>query len=151
MAGVACAVMPLVRIGSGVLRCPAPPFASPRPLLCSLSQRCWFSAVCLCQVCVIVEWRWCDGACSSRCLSSLPLFSPFSFSFFSSLFVLVFGVVRAQPCEHARYPRTPLHLPLPAAVSLLSSVPLPAFPRVPPFFRWNGGGGFTMCRSVRWA
>jgi hypothetical protein len=30
-------------------------------------------------------------------------------------FLLVFGVVRAQPCEHARYPRTPLR-------SLLSSL-----------------------------
>lgn len=29
-------------------------------------------------------------------------------SFFLFLFVLVFGVVRAQLCEHARYPRTPL-------------------------------------------
>ena len=37
----------------------------------------------------------------SRLLSCLFVFLLF-FSF------LVFGVVRAQPCEHARYPRTPL-------------------------------------------
>nr|DAS08672.1 MAG TPA: hypothetical protein [Caudoviricetes sp.] len=59
--------------------------------------------------------------------------------FFSSL-LLVFGVVRAQPCEHARYPRTPLRLPCCVLSSLLRS---------PPFLLlWNGGGGFTMCRSV---
>ena len=48
----------------------------------------------------------------SRCLSSLsssllPL----------SLLLLVFGVVRAQLCEHARYPRTPC---IPLLCSLLS-------------------------------
>ena len=39
---------------------------------------------------------------------SLSLSLSSSSSFFFFLFVLVFGVVRAQPCEHARYPRTPL-------------------------------------------
>lgn len=39
--------------------------------------------------------------------------SPFLFTSSSLLlFVLVFGVVRAQLCEHARYPRTPLCLRL---------------------------------------
>ena len=33
------------------------------------------------------------------------------------LFVLVFGVVRAQLCEHARYPRTPLCCPFSLIVS----------------------------------
>ena len=41
----------------------------------------------------------------SCCLSSSSLCLPLL------LFVLVFGVVRAQLCEHARYPRTPLRLP----------------------------------------
>lgn len=54
--------------------------------------------------------------------------------------VLVFGVVRAQPCEHARYPRTPLCF----LVAFLSSLVFCA----PPFCVWNGGGGFTMCRCV---
>lgn len=55
------------------------------------------------------------------------------------LFVLVFGVVRAQPCEHARYPRTPLRLSV-ALSSLLFSSSSPAFLRAPPFsvleWRW---------------
>lgn len=38
-------------------------------------------------------------------VSSLSFPLPSLLFFF---FVLVFGVVRAQPCEHARYPRTPL-------------------------------------------
>lgn len=60
------------------------------------------------------------------CLSLLSVF------LFSSL-LLVFGVVRAQPCEHARYPRTPMCL-------LFSSLSLPAFLHAPPFFCcWNGG------------
>lgn len=40
--------------------------------------------------------------------------------------VLVFGVVRAQPCEHARYPRTPL--------CLRPIVPLLFSPLSPSFF-----------------
>ena len=54
-------------------------------------------------VCVAGEWRWCDG-----CVVLVVSFLSF-LSFF--LCVLVFGVVRAQLCEHARYPRTPLCLP----------------------------------------
>lgn len=60
--------------------------------------------------------------------------------------LLVFGVVRAQPCEHARYPRTPLCLrPI-----VLSSLFLFLFSPRPPFFFflsllvfpfvWNGDG-----------
>lgn len=65
-------------------------FASPHPSACLLSQHCGMAVV-VCGMAVGDE-----GVCS-RCLYSLFLF----------LFVLVFGVVRAQPCEHARYPRTP--------------------------------------------
>ena len=54
-------------------------------------------------VCVGAEERYVMGVWSRR-LSSLP--SPFLL-----LLVLVFGVVRAQPCEHARYPRTPIVFP----------------------------------------
>ena len=77
---------------------------------------------------------------SSLSLSpSPPLLPP-------SLLLLVFGVVRAQLCEHARYPRTPLCSLV--VFSLLSSL-LPAFLHAPPFLLlWNGGGGFTMCRCV---
>lgn len=53
------------------------------------------------------------------------LFFLFFFLFF---FVLVFGVVRAQLCEHARYPRTPLRLLCCVLSSLLSAFLLcPAF------------------------
>ena len=52
--------------------------------------------------------------------------SPSSSSSLSLL--LVFGVVRAQPCEHARYPRTPLCLwllvPLLFFLCLILSSPL---------------------------
>lgn len=67
-----------------------------------------------------------------------------SLSVFLSLFffVLVFGVVRAQLCEHARYPRTPLCFLV--VFSSLCSSPFHALL----FFCWNGGGGFTTCRSV---
>ena len=49
----------------------------------------------------VLEWR---GA-MVRGVSSLSSLLSCLLVFF---FVLVFGVVRAQPCEHARYPRTPL-------------------------------------------
>ena len=49
-------------------------------------------------------------------VACLPLLSVFLF-----LFVLVFGVVRAQPSEHARYPRTPLRSLI--VFSLLFSAP----------------------------
>ena len=57
------------------------------------------------------------------CVVLLPRIVPILF-----LFVLVFGVVRAQLCEHARNPRTPLRLPccllsLLFSSSLLSSCP----------------------------
>lgn len=76
----------------------------------------------------------------SRCLSS-----PSSSLSFSS-FVLVFGVVRAQLCEHARYPRTPLCF-LVLSCSLFSS--RPAFPF---FLRLSGSGmaagGGSPCVTV---
>ena len=67
------------------------------------------------------------------------LSSPLSFPLLLSL-VLVFGVVRAQPCEHARYPRTPL-----CPLVTLSRVSLSLSFLSPPFFSlrlsivWNGG------------
>ena len=53
----------------------------------------------------VVEWRVCDGVCGSCCLSCLLRLLPLPF------LLVVFGVVRAQPSEHARYPRTPSCLP----------------------------------------
>lgn len=49
--------MPCLRIGYGTLYCSTPSCIaqSPFPLLCSLSQHDWFSAVSLWQGCVIVE------------------------------------------------------------------------------------------------
>jgi hypothetical protein len=55
-----------------------------------------------------VEWRW-VVVCAVSSFVFPIFFSSFSSSSFSSLLV-VFGVVRAQLCEHARYPRTPLRL-----------------------------------------
>ena len=58
----------------------------------------------------------------------------FSSFFFLLLFVLVFGVVRAQLCEHARYPRTPL------CFLVVFSFCSPSFLLLRLFFCWNGGG-----------
>lgn len=80
----------------------------------------------------------CGGAWSLACSFFLSLSLCLLF-----LFVVVFGVVRAQPCEHARYPRTPLR-----PFVVFCSVPLRAFLLPPPFCVWNGGDGFTMCRSI---
>lgn len=91
------------------------------PFVCLLSQHCGMAVVCF-SVRVVSLW---NGGGAGRGLVAVFLFSPFSFSF--SFFVLVFGVVRAQPCEHARYPRTPL-CSLVAFSSLLFS-PLPVFLR----------------------
>ena len=82
--------------------------------------------VCVLSCCAVLwvgEWRWCVRVWS-RCLSSS------SFCLLLPLpLVLVFGVVRAQLCEHARYPRTPLRLPLLFALSsLLFSAPRPFSP-----------------------
>ena len=87
----------------------------------------------------VVEWRWCDGcvvfvACLSCSLSSLLLLL---------LLLVVFGVVRAQPCEHARYPRTPLCLSC-CLSSLLFSL-CSTFLYRPLFCVWNGGGGVSPC------
>lgn len=61
---VSCPVLGCV-VSCPVLCCPAvfPPLS-----LCPLSQHCWFSVVFLWRGCVVVEWRWCVGVCSSRCL-----------------------------------------------------------------------------------
>ena len=69
----------------------------------------------------------CEGVCG--------LVLSFSSFFLSSLLlVLVFGVVRAQLCEHARYPRTPL---CSLVVLFLFFSSLLFF--FPPFYYWNGG------------
>ena len=122
--------------------------SSPFSSLCLLSQHCWF-VVCFCDR-VVSLWnggvRWCGG-CVVLVVSSSP---------FSSL-VLVFGVVRAQLCEHARYPRTPLCF-RPIVVFSFLLRPASLFSCVPLFFlhrfssvclEWRCV--FTMCRSVRWA
>ena len=70
---------------------------------------------------LIAEWRW--GGVWSCCV--FPTVLSCLFFFFLFLFVLVFGVVRAQPCEHARYPRTPL---CPLVVLFLLSFPCFSFP-----------------------
>ena len=70
------------------------------------------------------------GACEvvwSRCLFSSSLRLSLLFLF---LFVLVFGVVRAQPGEHARYPRTPL-------CSLLSTPRLSSSSAFPVIVEWR--------------
>ena len=105
---------------------------------------CVVMAVCDDSVCLVlshcvVGCGMAVGGCESvwsRCL--------FFSSCLSLLFVLVFGVVRAQLCEHARYPRTPLCSLV--VFSLLFS---------PPFFvpRLSCYCGmavcvFTMCRCV---
>ena len=84
---------------------------------CQLFMCCGvcFSVVCVlscCAVLWVVECRWWAGVCLVVCF---PILSVFLFF----LFVLVFGVVRAQPCEHARYPRTPLRLSCCVLSSLL--------------------------------
>ena len=53
-------------------------------------------------VCVLCCGLWNGGVCVWVCglVACLPLLPVFLFFFL----LLVFGVVRAQPCEHARYP-----------------------------------------------
>ena len=82
------------------------------------------------------------GVCSSRCLFSLSSSSSSS----SSSLLLVFGVVRAQPCEHARYPRTPLCSLVVFSCCLLSAPRLSSCPVF--FLRVGMAVGVTMCRCV---
>ena len=76
-----------------------------------------------------VEGRVCWCVMVVRVLSCLVV-SCLVFFFFFFFFVLVFGVVRAQLCEHARYPRTPLRSLFFLLFSSLAS-------RLS--FCWNGG------------
>ena len=101
--------------------------------LCDRVVSLWNGGVGLCRcgmawgVCclhIIVLWcasRWCASRWCVSCLVALCCecgmagvrsrrLSSSSLCLLPLLFVLVFGVVRAQPCEHARYPRTPLCL-----------------------------------------
>ena len=96
---------------------------------------CVFVAgLCYCGMAVVVYACVGMAGCVMVCgVSSLS--SPFS-CLLVFFFVLVFGVVRAQLCEHARYPRTPL-----CSLVVLSSLCLaPAFLHHPFFFllewRW---------------
>lgn len=136
-----CGIAVVVCVGRKGVRC----------LLSAVDSSCVVVCVFQCGVRIVllwrvvrVEWRWCVRACGL--VACLPLLSVFLFSLFSSssLCLLVFGVVRAQLCEHARYPRTPLRLPCCA----LSS-PLPAFLCATSFLLlWNGGGGDSPCVGV---
>ena len=105
--------VPCLRVGSGTSHCLVPLVLHSLVLCCPLLL-CIAVLLCCCVVgcgmAVVCEGVW------SRCLSS-SLFLPCS-STLLLLFVLVFGVVRAQPCEHARYPRTPLRPRLLLALSL---------------------------------
>ena len=99
------------------------------------------TGLCYCGIAVVIVLGGKAGCVMAWDECSLFLF--FSFSLFLLLLVLVFGVVRAQPCEHARYPRTPLRLPCCLLCCLLCFVLsslLPAFLRASPFLLlWNGG------------
>ena len=99
---------------------------------------CWVEG-CVCGV------LWCVWVCGCGVSLLVSLFF-----FFLFLFVLVFGVVRAQPCEHARYPRTPLRLPccllcLPFSALLCSA---PRLSSLSAFLLLEWRWVFTMCRSV---
>ena len=95
-----------------------------------------FCLVALC--CGLWNGGVCVGVWVCGLVTRSPLLSVFLFLFLF-LFVLVFGVVRAQPCEHARYPRTPLSLPC-CCCLVFSLFCAPPFFHHPPFFCcWNGG------------
>lgn len=90
---------------------------------------------CLVLLCCVVGCGMAVGEGVCGLVACLSLFSVFFFSFL----LLVFGVVRAQPREHARYPRTPLCSPC----CVLSSLrfPAPRFSSCPAFpvnveWRW---------------
>ena len=87
-------------------------------------------AVCVVLLCCVVGcgMAGCVGGCAVSLFVFLFSLSSSSLCFpLPLLSVLVFGVVRAQPCEHARYPRTPLRPP--SLPLLFSSLLCP-----PPFF-----------------
>ena len=94
--------------------------------LCCLALPCIILASLL-SVCCRVCCGW--GSAVGGVVSSFVFL--FSLSPSSPLCWLVFGVVRAQPCEHARYPRTPLRL---SCCLLLFFAVLPAFLHTSPFF-----------------
>lgn len=140
-----CAVMPCLRIGAApcivllLLRVVSPPSS-----LCVCCHSIVGLGLCFCGG-VMSLWNggvdlcvgWNGGVCS--CVWSLRCLLAFLLFLFLFLFVLVFGVVRAQPCEHARYPRTPLCLRLLLLSSLVLSL-LFSFLHSPSFCVWNGGG-----------
>ena len=83
-----------------------------------------FSVVCVVLLCCVVEWRGVVGGCEGVRVCGLVVC--LSLSVFPSSLLLVFGVVRAQLCEHARYPRTPSY-PLIVLSSLVSPIPRLSF------------------------
>ena len=111
-------------VGSGALYCSTPLcvvlFLLHRPTLqCVCCHSVVGLGVCLCGR-VVSLWnsgdglRWGGMAMVVRGVCLVPLPPRLS------SFVLVFGVVRAQPREHARYPRTPLCSPCCSVFSFFS-------------------------------
>lgn len=107
-----------VRIGFGrlVLSCSSPLSYSPFGVFAVTALLVWcrvfVAGLCDCGMAVVstvcCPVRSCVAGyemAGGLVLVHCSLSSSLSFFFF---FVLVFGVVRAQLCEHARYPRTPL-------------------------------------------
>ena len=93
---------------------------------------------CLCDT-VVSLWNSGDGSCWGRRAVGAARRDGSARLVLSSSSVVVFGVVRAQPCEHARYPRTPLRLSCGCFLfsSLLHS---------PPFFPLR----LSLCLEWRW-
>ena len=100
--------------------------------LCVVACVSVWCACCLVVLCVVCGMAVCEdaGVCG--------LVVPLLLSVFLFFFVLVFGVVRAQPCEHARYPRTPLCFSI--LLCCLFSVPRPSSrPAFPVIVEWRWG------------
>ena len=95
-----------------------------------LSTLCVLCVVSCCVVLWVVEWR-----------GVWPASFVFLSLFLSSSLLLVFGVVRAQPSEHARYPRTPLRLRpiVPLSLSFCGRLSSPVFHSPPFLLLWNSG------------
>ena len=107
-------------------------------IVCGVHLRgvCIVMAVCDDSACFVLSH--CAAGCGMAACEGV--WSRCSSSSSSLLFVLVFGVVRAQPCEHARYPRTPL-CPL-FVLSLLFFLSAPRRSSCPAFLlllEWRGG------------
>ena len=125
----ACCLLPTAH-------CLLPAAHCPLPTVCCLLPTVRSSCVVAC----VSVWCVCCGLWNGGggCVVSLLafLFFPSSSSSSSSL-SLVFGVVRAQLCEHARYPRTPLRLSC-CLLCLVFSAPRPSSPSAfPVIVEWR--------------